>query len=366
MNSLKSIEVLENFPFRAIRDRQRKVIEDICNAINSGCKHIILEAPTGFGKSAVGISLARTLGTSYVCTATKDLQSQYARDFPLLKVAKGKNNFPCHVKEDFVRINKYKCGSCPPGTIGECKHLSCDYGPCLHDETMEGPNCKYRTFLTDYRVLNPGKLDEKVLLSSEKQEYFKKQYSQWLHVKSLGRDTIQWSPCGYFDQLNKAMMASHSIFNYSIFLSLLPNRNLLPQRELLILDEGHLVETEIVKFKGLSISKKRWKRYLEDFEMIIIEIDYGYDIDGWIEFLIELEKKMLSLIGENALIKSLSEERNTRYGYHTSPRRAKEKKIVSASQLFDSDDEIIRGCRGKENVKREIGEELLVEVVQNH
>lgn len=45
MNSLKITEVLENFPFRAIRDRQRKVIEDTCNALNSGCKHIILEAP---------------------------------------------------------------------------------------------------------------------------------------------------------------------------------------------------------------------------------------------------------------------------------------------------------------------------------
>ena len=97
------------------------------------------------------------------------------------------------------------------------------------------------------------------------------------------------------------MVASHSIFNYSIFLSLLPNRNLLPARHLLILDEAHFVETEIVKFRGLSISKKRWKRYLEDFEII----DYGYDIDGWIEFLIEIERKMLSLIGENALIKSL-------------------------------------------------------------
>jgi hypothetical protein len=77
------------------------------------------------------------------------------------------------------------------------------------------------------------------------------------------------------------------------------------------LDEAHLVETEIVKFRGLSISKKRWKRYLEDFEII----DYGYDIDGWIEFLIEIERKMLSLIGENALIKSLSEERYTKYGH---------------------------------------------------
>jgi hypothetical protein len=115
---------------------------------------------------------------------------------------------------------------------------------------MEGPNCKYRTFLNDYSVLNAGKIDEKVLLGSEKQEYFNKQYSQRLHIKNLGLGVGQWSPCEYFDQLSKAMVASYSIFNYSIFLSLLPNRNLLPARHLLILDEAHLVETEIVKFRG--------------------------------------------------------------------------------------------------------------------
>lgn len=37
---------------------------------------------------------------------------------------------------------------------------------------------------------------------------------------------------------------------------------------------------------------------------------------------------MLSLIGENALIKSLSEERYTRYGHQTSPKRARQKKII--------------------------------------
>jgi len=115
---------------------------------------------------------------------------------------------------------------------------------------MEGPNCKYRTFLNDYSVLNAGKIDEKVLLGYEKRDYFKKQYSKWLHIKNLGLGAGQWSPCEYFDQLSKAMVASHSIFNYSIFLSLLPNRNLLPARHLLILDEAHLVETEIVKFRG--------------------------------------------------------------------------------------------------------------------
>jgi hypothetical protein len=48
----------------------------------------------------VAISTALTLGSSYICTSTKDLQSQYARDFSFVRVAKGKSNFPCEVKDD--------------------------------------------------------------------------------------------------------------------------------------------------------------------------------------------------------------------------------------------------------------------------
>ena len=73
------------------------------------------------------------------------------------------------------------------------------------------------------------------------------------------------------------------------------NRKGLPPRNLLILDEAHRLEEEIVKFTEISISKRKWKRYIPDFVMV----DYGYDdIDKWIEFLINLEIKMLDLIEE--------------------------------------------------------------------
>jgi ATP-dependent DNA helicase DinG len=55
----------------------------------------------------------------------------------------------------------------------------------------------------------------------------------------------------------------------------------------LILDEAHRLEEEVVKFTGISISKRRWKRYIPDFE--IVNYDYN-DIEKWIEFLIELNK----------------------------------------------------------------------------
>jgi ATP-dependent DNA helicase DinG len=101
-----------------MRERQSYVLNEIATAYASGYKqYILLEAPTGFGKSPAAIAVALTLDTSYICTSTKDLQTQYARDFPFLKVAKGKNNFLCAVKEDFIKSGAYRCGLCVSNTI---------------------------------------------------------------------------------------------------------------------------------------------------------------------------------------------------------------------------------------------------------
>jgi Rad3-related DNA helicase len=86
--SLTISDLIKNFPFTSQRNNQEKVLHEICDAFNSGRKYIILEAPTGFGKSPVAIAVALSLGSSYICTATKDLQTQYSNDFPYLKVAK--------------------------------------------------------------------------------------------------------------------------------------------------------------------------------------------------------------------------------------------------------------------------------------
>ena len=88
------------FPLPNMRDKQQKILEEIEQAIKSGFKCIFLEAPAGFGKSPVAIAMARYLGSSHICTATKDLQAQYSRDFPFIKEVKGKNNFLCIIKDN--------------------------------------------------------------------------------------------------------------------------------------------------------------------------------------------------------------------------------------------------------------------------
>jgi Rad3-related DNA helicase len=343
------------------RNNQDGVIRQICEAFNSGYKHIILEAPTGFGKSAIAITIARTLGSSYICTATKDLQTQYSRDYYFLKIAKGKSNFQCRVKEDFIEGGKYLCSSCNSRTDIECKHTSCDYGPCLSDESMEGSGCKYRTFINDYKIDNKGKENERIFISGDKLQYYHNEYVNWIHLQNFSNPR-EWNPCYYFDQLFQALRASHSIFNYSIFLSLLSNKNMMQHRELLVLDEAHLLETEIVKFRGLSISKKRWRRYIHDFKMI----DYGYDMTGWLEFLIDLERTILSLIGYESLANSLIKERNEKYGYDPVKKSpSKHKRIVSASELFEDDASLELNIRIENGKNLDVDKELLIDIVQD-
>jgi ATP-dependent DNA helicase DinG len=354
--SVSASEVTRNFPFPERRHRQDNVLREICDAFNAGYKWIILEAPTGFGKSPVAVSLALTLGSSYICTSTKDLQTQYAKDFPYLKVAKGKNNFACLVKEDFIRNGSYRCKICfsPIVTsqrtsvekddiaISECKHATVEYGPCMTDETFRDGGCKYRTFLKDYTVVKKATREESVFIPLENIKNYQKEYSQWLHLKNfkiMGNSSdTEWRACPYFDQLNISLNSSHSIFNYSNFLALLPNKKTLLSRELLVLDEGHLLETELVKFRGLLISKRRWKRYISDLKLV----DYGFDdIKRWIDFLIGIETKMLNLLHNSSAVEILAIERKVKYGWSGNKnKKQRKKRIVSASDLFESDEQI--------------------------
>jgi ATP-dependent DNA helicase DinG len=315
-----------------------------------------------------------TLGSSYICTSTKDLQTQYSRDFPYLKAAKGKNNFACLVKEDFIKNDTYKCGICISDNVNECHHTTVEYGPCMTNEFFKDSGCKYRSFLKDYKISNKGTKDEQVFMDNNNKYYYQKEYSQWLHLRNL-KEKNSWKPCEYFNQLNMALTSSHSIFNYSIFLALLPSKKSLPERDLLVLDEGHLLETEIVKFRGLTISKRRWRRYIYDLKIT----DYGYDdIENWIDFLVEVETKMLTLTGNNSLAESLSIERKVKYNYWKGKVSSKEdnkknnnkrKKIVSASDLFDSDEEIAQKYAGDESISRKsasnIGDELAVDALRD-
>ncbi len=111
-----------NLPFPAWRSGQEKLLQRL---ILSDKKIILLEAPTGAGKSAVAASLTRWLGVKGVfLTSTKALQDQYAEAIPDMLPAKGRDNFDCN-KQPWLTA----------------KHAICTHG--MRCPLVRSPGCTY-------------------------------------------------------------------------------------------------------------------------------------------------------------------------------------------------------------------------------
>ena len=328
-----------NFPFETLRSTQADVLKGICEAYNSGVKVIVLEAPTGFGKSPVAMAVARTLGSSYICSASKDLQDQYVRDFPFLRPVKGMNNYSCLVKEDFIENKSYACGKC--GILdqstgkkvtnqNECNHKIVEYGPCRGDHIAYKHNrkmcelcqlrerstakfhdgCRYRTFPEDYNVEYANSSSERVEISDLRKQEYQLWYKtngndieRWMHSKNFDNfESIRssFTPCPYYDQLNKGLVSSHSIFNYAnliTFMQLKPK--LLPERNLLILDEGHSIENQLVDQIGITLSIRILRKYILSNAISDLAYNYSDSIEKkWLPFLCDTAHQLDNAIAE--------------------------------------------------------------------
>ena len=256
-----------------MRDEQQKILEEIEQAIKSGFKYIFLEAPAGFGKSPVAIALARYLGSSHICTATKDLQAQYSRDFPFIREVKGKSNFICIIKDEMG--------------LDE----TCNYGPCLKDD---GYDCIYKTKLGDYKVQGEGTKYESIDLD----HFAQKKYIDKMKSKSRIIQ-LDWKPCHYYHQKWIALKSSHTIYNYKYFLSDLFYSNSMQKRQLLVLDEAHTVESEVADFKSFTVFNEGITGFLPKLS---IPYENEYDIETWIAFGTELREKLLIFIDKASTI----------------------------------------------------------------
>jgi ATP-dependent DNA helicase DinG len=88
---------VSSFPFKTYRKGQKEAIDQAKAAFKAGKRFVVIEAPTGSGKSAIAVTFAREAKSSYILTAQKILQEQYVRDFPDLSLMKGRSNYACLV-----------------------------------------------------------------------------------------------------------------------------------------------------------------------------------------------------------------------------------------------------------------------------
>ena len=109
-NLMKSFEYDKIFPFKKVRNIQNTAIDFALNEfLNNDKRFVIIEAGTGVGKSAIGLTVARYLNSilkdenydssSYFLTTQKILQQQYMDDFGhprgRMKSIKSSTNYTC-------------------------------------------------------------------------------------------------------------------------------------------------------------------------------------------------------------------------------------------------------------------------------
>ncbi len=117
--NLDKKEVLDMFPAKKFRKYQKETIERIVDEFNTGVKCVLLDAPTGFGKSAVNVTFCRAFDSAFYTTPQLNLIDQLIRD-PItggyMIPIKGRQNYFCKFDPSAtvdvglcMRIRDFKC-----------------------------------------------------------------------------------------------------------------------------------------------------------------------------------------------------------------------------------------------------------------
>lgn len=195
-------EILKHFPKDEAYPYQEEALLRIVRAFDiGGAKTILLEAPVGFGKSAVAICLARYYKTAHILTPRKSLQDQYFEDFSQDVVTlKGMSSYPCYPAADNRKSREFKPVSSPTyeQTI---KLVESGRSP-----VFKGPSCASGPCRTS---------------------------------RDTFKECVDVRPCPYQAAIYKAMSSPVTVSNLHSFIanSLLLDR--LKEKQLLIVDEAH-------------------------------------------------------------------------------------------------------------------------------
>lgn len=162
---------------RAVQvDAIHKVLEAFAKPSN---RYVVLEAPTGVGKSHISVALSRVFGRSYFCTLTAQLQDQMEKDFGGLgmRVLKGRGKYRCEDARASCIVGKelYKGKDACPGPLdhtspnpkpvdkGDCPYLYAKQAAFLAPLMM----ANYHSFLA-----NVGQAADYVDWSKDSNELF--------------------------------------------------------------------------------------------------------------------------------------------------------------------------------------------------
>ena len=199
------------FPYDKIREPQRAAIDAALTAFSEGKRFVIIEAGTGVGKSAIGVTINRYFNSQlalvndkfsrggYFVTTQKLLQDQYTSDFGV-----------------------------PSGAMVSIKS-SANY------------QCKYHQS-------NSCSESQSLLRSADRNGKFFKTCTQSCRYKLAKKDFLD---------------SSESVTNFPYLLTEANYSGKIIPREILVVDEAHNAESELSKFVEVSVSERFSKQMLD-------------------------------------------------------------------------------------------------------
>src|ERR1700739_252005 len=107
LNAVWSLNIRDHFPFDVVRPAQEQGFQAVEQAYRENKKFIIIEAPTGAGKSGIAMAAASYAKTqpasaqfesgAYILSPQKSLTAQYMGDFASMGLTelKGRSNYTC-------------------------------------------------------------------------------------------------------------------------------------------------------------------------------------------------------------------------------------------------------------------------------
>lgn len=225
--------IAKHFHHAEFRDGQREAIEYAVDAFNSGKRVVILEAPTGAGKSAIATCLANMVRDSYYLTVTKILQDQLVREFgDELVELKGRSSYPCtYWPLHGPTLVRKKLITQKTLDANLAVNHNCSDGYCVSDapeEDKKGRKC-FKCFVAEGD-------------------------SRFAQKLPAG---MKFSSCPYYEQLGRAVEADKVVMNFHAFLYQTQlSRRFDRTRELLILDEAHNTESIMLDFISITLDDR--------------------------------------------------------------------------------------------------------------
>lgn len=288
----------DSFPIKvdgvaSFRDGQREAIEFIVESFNSGKRFVVIEGPTGSGKSAIGMTMADLVGNSYYLTSTKILQDQLVNDFADVVELRGRNAYPCTLY-DRLGQKMVKKGILKQQQLDNIliKKPDCDTGFCKSKIGGSGFKCG-ACFAKD----GPNRAGI---------------------LKELP-DGFSYSTCPYYEQVYKAINSRKVLMNFSSFIYQTASTTRFAEaRDLIIIDECHNVESQLMDYVTLTINDS----YLADFGIFIPKLETAND---YAQF---FQKCNLGTVLEQ-IISDANDEEKTKYANDMSRTLASYNRFIS-------------------------------------